>query len=143
MPIYPSRSVASLHLHFGNAVIQTTRPILFHLFRCQFAQRSANPPAGPVSPITSALGEACVQAARTSNSILAQLWVDGCLAPYGYFDSLSVFASTMILMMSSTMKKKDGDNDDDDAVETAWRFVNISYRLVALHPWELVSQVLI
>ncbi|KAH8595755.1 fungal-specific transcription factor domain-containing protein [Bisporella sp. PMI_857] len=117
MPIYPSRSVASLHLHFGNAVIQTTRPILFHLFRSQFAQDSDNPRA-QVSPMTSALGEACVQAARTSNSILAQLWVDGCLAPYGYFDALSVFASTMILMMSSTMKEDD--NNDNDAVETAW-----------------------
>lgn len=117
MPIYPSRSVASLHLHFGNAVIQTTRPILFHLFRSHFAQPSTNPPA-QVSPMTAALGEACVQAARTSNSILAQLWVDGCLAQYGFFDALSVFASTMILMMSATMKEDDG--NDNDAVETAW-----------------------
>jgi len=128
MPIYPSRSVASLHLHFGNAVIQTTRPILFHLFRSHFASENASAatPSGPatVSPMTIALGEACVQAARTSNSILAQLWVDGSLAAFGYFDAISVFASTMILMMSCTMKEDD--NSDNDAVETAWRW-EISY----------------
>lgn len=118
MPIYPSRSVASLHLHFGNAVIQTARPILFHIFRFHFAQSSAATPLALVSPMTAALGEACIQAARTSNSILAQLWVDGCLAPYGYFDALSVFASTIILMMSAAMKEEDG--VDSDAVETAW-----------------------
>lgn len=118
MPIYPSRSVASLHLHFGNAVIQTTRPILFHLFRSHFEQAPGNAPQRDISPITSALGEACIQAARTSSSILAQLWVDGCLAPFGYFDALSVFASSMILMMSSAMKE--ADNNDNDAVETAW-----------------------
>ena len=71
-----------------------------------------------VSSMTAALGEACIQAARTSNSILAQLWVDGCLAAYGYFDALSVFASTMILMMSVAMKEENG--NDNDAVETAW-----------------------
>lgn len=123
MPIYPSRSVASLHLHFGNAVIQTTRPILFHLFRSHFALSSTAAPAGPVSPMTSALGEACIQAARTANSILAQLWVDGSLAPFGYFDAISVFSSTMILMMSSAMKDNES-NNDNDAVETAWRYVD-------------------
>lgn len=116
MPIYPSRSVASLHLHFGNAVIQTTRPILFHLFRSRFSRSSTS---APPDPTTSALAEACIQAARTSNSILAQLWVDGCLAGYGYFDAISVFSSTMILMMSAAMR--DNDTNDNDDVETAWR----------------------
>lgn len=69
--------------------------------------------------MTTAVGEACVQAARTSNSILSQLWVDGCLAPFGYFDSLSVFASTMILMMAEAMEEVGG--TENDAVETAWR----------------------
>lgn len=116
MPIYPSRSVASLHLHFGNAVIQTTRPIFFHLFRSRFSRSSTTLPPDPT---TSALADACVQAARTSNSILAQLWVDGCLAGYGYFDAISVFSSTMILMMSAAMKNNDTNENDD--VETAWR----------------------
>jgi len=118
MPVYPSRSVASLHLHFGNTVIQTTRPILFHLFRAHFAPVSGSTTPRNVSPITTALAESCVQAARTSSSILAQLWVDGCLAPFGYFDALSIFASTMILMMSAAMKEND--SNESDAVETAW-----------------------
>jgi hypothetical protein len=118
MPVYPSRSVASLHLHFANTVIQTTRPILFHLFRSHF-EHAADSSAKEIPPITAALGEACVQAARTASSILAQLWVDGCLAPFGYFDALSVFASTMILMMSVAIKNNS--NNDVDAVETAWR----------------------
>jgi proline utilization trans-activator len=118
MPMYSSRSVASLHLHFGNTAMQTTRPILFHLFRQHFAPVSGTTTPREVLPITAALGESCVQAARTFSSILAQLWVDGSLAPFGYFDALSVFASTMILMMSAAMKEHD--SNDDDAVETAW-----------------------
>jgi hypothetical protein len=120
MPVYPSRSVASLHLHFGNTVIQTTRPILFHLFRSHFAPVSGTTTPRDISPLTTALGESCVQAARTSSSILAQLWVDGALAPFGYFDVVSVFSSTMILMMSAAMKEND--SNDNDAVETAWRY---------------------
>jgi len=69
--------------------------------------------------MTASLAEACIQAARTSNSILAQLWVDGWLATFGFFDALSVFSTTLILMMSSSLRADDNHNDDD-AVETAW-----------------------
>ena len=67
--------------------------------------------------MTTALGEACIQAARASNLMLAQLWIDNNVAIYGYFDANYIFSSTIILMLS-TMLKDDGGRDED-AVETA------------------------
>lgn len=66
--------------------------------------------------MTEALAEACVQAARTLSAILAQLWVDGSLAIFGYFDSHALFSSIMILMMATTLKSN---ITDDDAVKTS------------------------
>jgi hypothetical protein len=43
--------------------------------------------------MTTVLADACVQTARKSNRILSQLWVDGCLAMYGFYDALSGFLS--------------------------------------------------
>lgn len=69
-----------------------------------------------MSQMTEALAEACVQAARTLGAILAELWVDGSLAIFGFYDSLALFSSTTILMMATTLRPND---TDDDAVRTA------------------------
>jgi proline utilization trans-activator len=99
----------------------TTRPILFHLFRTKIQplNKANTIPAKPLSPVTSALAEACVQAARTQNSILAQLWVEGSIAVFGYFDANYIFSSTIILMVATIAIKGDRDQDQD-AVDTAW-----------------------
>lgn len=66
--------------------------------------------------MTSALAEACIHAARSSNGLLTQLWVDGGIATFGYFDSQYLFSSTIILMMALVLRKNEGDRD---AIETA------------------------
>jgi proline utilization trans-activator len=66
--------------------------------------------------MTNALADACIHAARSSNGLLAQLWIDGGMAIFGYFDSHYLFSSTIILMMSSILRNSDADRD---AVETA------------------------
>ncbi|TVY36614.1 putative transcriptional regulatory protein [Lachnellula subtilissima] len=121
-PMYLNRSVASLHLHFNQCVILTTRPILFYLFRQKFAQTSnSSEDSRPSSHMTTVLADACVQTARKSNRILSQLWVDGCLAMYGFYDALSIFSSTLVLMISTAMEDPDAyATNDDDGIGVAW-----------------------
>jgi proline utilization trans-activator len=66
------RNVTSLHLHYNQCVISTTRPILLYLFKTRFSLNSTTMEATPrsFSSTTLALAESCVQAARASNSIL-------------------------------------------------------------------------
>lgn len=65
-----------------------------------------------------ALADACVHAARSSNGLLTQLWIDGGMAIFGYFDSHYLFSSTIILMMSSILGTTNSDADRE-AVDTA------------------------
>lgn len=65
-----------------------------------------------------ALADACIHAARSSNGLLTQLWIDAGMAIYGYFDAHYLFSSTIILMMSSILGTKDSDADRE-AVDTA------------------------
>ncbi|CRG91314.1 putative transcriptional regulatory protein C417,09c [Talaromyces islandicus] len=111
---YAARNVASLHLCFNQCVILTTRPILFHVFKSRFQPQGA--PAA--SPTTMALADACIHAARSSNGLLTQLWIDGGMAIFGYFDSHYLFSSTIILMMSSILGTTNSDADRE-AVDTA------------------------
>ncbi|GAB7353472.1 hypothetical protein MBLNU459_g3928t2 [Dothideomycetes sp. NU459] len=130
-----TRPVASLHLHFNLCIIQTTRPILFGMFKIknpfQSSDRFASAAAGQsattthssaseeaaatFSPTTLALSEACIQAARASNNILTQCFIENSLAVYGYFDAHYLFSSTLILIMSAVMEPNP---IDSDAVQT-------------------------
>ncbi|RDW78260.1 hypothetical protein BP5796_06112 [Coleophoma crateriformis] len=122
--MYANRSVASLHLHFNQCVILTTRPVLFYTFRSKFQNftHGMSEISPSVPPITLALAEACIQAARVSNRILSQLWVDGCLAVYGFYDAVSIFSSTLVLMISSAMQNPETDIDAD-GIGTAWSVI--------------------
>ncbi|KAE8552702.1 hypothetical protein EYB25_004081 [Talaromyces marneffei] len=111
---YSSRNVASLHLCFNQCVILTTRPILFHVFKSCFQDQGSTAP----SPTTMALADACIHAARSSNGLLTQLWIDAGMAIYGYFDAHYLFSSTIILMMSSILGTNNSDADRE-AVDTA------------------------
>ncbi|THX92441.1 hypothetical protein D6D08_02546 [Aureobasidium pullulans] len=137
------RSLSSLHLHFNLCIIQTTRPVLMHMFkrRNPFRQHAvpnnaipnAKSPASLLDvtnqaesaqafpPTTLALGEACVQAARASNNILTQCFIDNSLAVFGYFDAHYLFSSTLILIMSAVMEPNP---TDSDAVQTALNLLN-------------------
>ncbi|KAJ5498545.1 hypothetical protein N7453_007596 [Penicillium expansum] len=107
------RHISSLHLHYNQCVISTTRPILLYIFKNRFSlsATSADAPPRVFSPTTLALAESCVQAARASNSILSKLFVEGSLASFGYFDAHYLFSSTLILVMSAVMDPNVGMSD--------------------------------
>ncbi|MBE3042793.1 fungal specific transcription factor domain-containing protein [Candidatus Bathyarchaeota archaeon] len=113
------RPVASLHLAYNQCIIQTTRPVLLHLFKTQFQlgsaakttttqaqerQKSQPPSRQGFSSITLALAESCVNAAHASSRIVEGLFLDGSIASYGYWDAHHIFSAALILIMSSVMK---------------------------------------
>ncbi|KAG8668392.1 hypothetical protein FPOAC2_07676 [Fusarium poae] len=102
------RPVASLHLAYNQCIIQTTRPVLLHLFKTQFQlgpkPRDDVPPRQNVSSITLALAESCVNAAQASSRIVEGLFLDGSIATFGYWDAHHIFSAAMILIMSAVMK---------------------------------------
>ncbi|KAL4997265.1 fungal-specific transcription factor domain-containing protein [Aspergillus recurvatus] len=102
------RPVASLHLAYNQCIIQTTRPVLLHLFKVQFQlgskAREEATPRQSVSSITLALAESCINAAQASSRIVEGLFLDGSIATFGYWDAHHIFSAAMILIMSAMMK---------------------------------------
>ncbi|KAL4930751.1 Zn(II)2Cys6 transcription factor [Aspergillus undulatus] len=102
------RPVASLHLAYNQCIIQTTRPVLLHLFKMQFQlgskARDEATPRQSISSITLALAESCVNAAQASSRIVEGLFLDGSIATFGYWDAHHIFSAAMILIMSAMMK---------------------------------------
>ncbi|KAJ9149000.1 C6 transcription factor [Pleurostoma richardsiae] len=118
-PPYASRSVASLRLHFNQCVILTTRPVLLFVFKyyVRLSQLGAHSSGGsmkPPSPMTIALSEACIYAARASNRLLKQLWIDGAIATFGYFDAHYIFSSTIVLIVSNILNPNNTDKNSID-----------------------------
>jgi proline utilization trans-activator len=115
------RSVASLQLHFNQCIILTTRPILLHVLKVK-KPFSSTPEAvaAPISDTAKTLADACVSAARTSNSIISQLFVENALATYGYFDTHHLFSSTLVLIISAIVSPS---SSDSDAVQTAFQLL--------------------
>ncbi|EFX06169.1 c6 zinc finger domain containing protein [Grosmannia clavigera kw1407] len=108
-PSYVSRPVASLRLHFNQCVILTTRPVLLFVFRGYVRQQTPS-----ASPTVMALSEACIVAARASHRLLKQLWMDGAIATFGYFDAHYIFSSTLVLVLASLLNRHS--SADRDAV---------------------------
>ncbi|KAL2835026.1 fungal-specific transcription factor domain-containing protein [Aspergillus cavernicola] len=102
------RPVASLHLAYNQCIIQTTRPVLLHLFKMQFhlgsKVREEVPPRQNISSITLALAESCVNAAQASSRTVEGLFLDGSIATFGYWDAHHIFSAAMVLIMSAMMK---------------------------------------
>lgn len=67
--------------------------------------------------MTTALSEACIHAARSSNKLLAQLWIDGAIATFGYFDAHYIFSSTIVLLMANILNPSEFDKD---SIDLAW-----------------------
>ncbi|KAK7219730.1 hypothetical protein V2G26_007733 [Clonostachys chloroleuca] len=115
------RSVASLQLHFNQCIILTTRPILLHVLKVK--KPFANPPGAATAPISDTartLSDACISAARTSNSIIYQLFIENALATYGYFDTHHLFSSTLVLIISAIISPN---SSDSDAVQAAFQLL--------------------
>lgn len=69
-----------------------------------------------LSPMTIALSEACIYAARASANILEQLWISGNISNFGYFDAHYTFSATVVLMISRALRPN---AEDDDAIALA------------------------
>ncbi|KAL2278211.1 hypothetical protein FJTKL_14625 [Diaporthe vaccinii] len=119
-PAYGSRSVASLRLHFNQNLILTTRPVLLHILNHNLRRLrsdfSTTVEAKQLSPLTIALSEACIYAARASANLLKQLWINGSISAFGYFDAHYTFSATMVLMISRAFRPN---TEDDDAIALA------------------------
>lgn len=100
------RPVCSLHLAYNQSIIQTTRPVLLHLFKTQFqlGSKTQEVKRQSFSSITLALAESCVNAAQASSRIVEGLFLDGSIATFGYWDAHHIFSAALILIMSAVMK---------------------------------------
>ncbi|KAI9374856.1 fungal-specific transcription factor domain-containing protein [Aspergillus egyptiacus] len=101
------RPISSLQLAYNQCIIQTTRPVLLHLFKMKFKLgpevREDVPPRHRVSDIILALAESCVNAAQASSNIIEDLFENGKIATFGYWDAHHIFSAAMILIMSAVM----------------------------------------
>lgn len=99
------RPVASLHMAYNECIMQTTRPILLHLFRrrCQGDDKDLSPESPTLSPITALLADSCVNAAITSSRIMEGLFIEGSIATFGYWEAQHIFSSSLILIISALL----------------------------------------
>ncbi|PIG87541.1 hypothetical protein AARAC_003892 [Aspergillus arachidicola] len=99
------RPVASLHMAYNECIMQTTRPILLHLFRrrCQGDDKDPSPESHTLSPITTLLAESCVNAAITSCRIMEGLFIEGSIATFGYWEAQHIFSFCLILIISALL----------------------------------------
>ncbi|KAB8256335.1 fungal-specific transcription factor domain-containing protein [Aspergillus pseudonomiae] len=99
------RPVASLHMAYNECIMQTTRPILLHLFRrrCQGDDKDLSPESPTLSPITALLADSCVNAAITSCRIMEGLFIEGSIATFGYWEAQHIFSSSLILIISALL----------------------------------------
>lgn len=139
------RPVASLHLAYNQCIIQTTRPVLLHLFKMQFQLgskvREEVPPRQNVSSITLALAESCVNAAQASSRIVEGLFLDGSMATFGYWDAHHIFSAAMILIMSAVMKPTAVNSDHLETLLSVLRSLKTDGNISAVDFCERLSQI--
>jgi hypothetical protein len=78
------------------------------------------------------LAEACIQAARHSNELLMQVWIEGTLTTFGYFDARYLFSSTIILAISSVIDNKGNDRERLDSAAQLLQYMAKSGNLSAV-----------
>lgn len=138
------RPVASLHLAYNQCIIQTTRPVLLHLFKIQFqlGQRSREAsPRQDVSSITLALAESCINAAQASSRIVESLFLDGSIATFGFWDAHHIFSAAMILIMSAIMKPTAVNSDHLETLLSVLRSLKSNGNIPAVDFCERLSQI--
>ncbi|KAF4336150.1 positive activator of transcription [Fusarium beomiforme] len=139
------RPVASLHLAYNQCIIQTTRPVLLHLFKTQFQlgtkTREDTSPRQNVSSITLALAESCVNAAQASSRIVEGLFLDGSIATFGYWDAHHIFSAAMILIMSAVMKPTAVNSDHLETLLSVLRSLKNDGNIPAVDFCERLSEI--
>ncbi|KAM5343557.1 hypothetical protein ACJ41O_012094 [Fusarium nematophilum] len=143
------RPVASLHLAYNQCIIQTTRPVLLHLFKTQFqlgskvrdAAGQSMPARQSVSSITLALAESCINAAQASSRIVEGLFLDCSIATFGYWDAHHIFSAAMILIMSAVMKPTAINSDPLETLLSVLRSLKNDGNIPAVDFCERLSQI--
>lgn len=138
------RPVASLHLAYHQCIIQTTRPVLLHLFKAQFKldqRQSEQQPPQDVSAITLALAESCVNAAQASSRIVESLFLDGSIATFGFWDAHHIFSAAMILIISAIMKPTTSNSDQLETLLSVLRSLKSNGNIPAVDFCERLSQI--
>lgn len=139
------RPVASLHLAYNQCIVQTTRPVLLHLFKMQFQLGSSKPreatPQQEVSSITLALAESCINAAQASSRLVESLFLDGSIATFGYWDAHHIFSAAMILIMSAIMKPMAMNSDLLETLLSVLRSLKSNGNIPAVDFCERLSQI--
>lgn len=138
------RPVASLHLAYNQCIIQTTRPVLLHLFKMQFHLGPRSREASPrqnVSSITVALAESCVNAAQASSRLVESLFLDGSIATFGFWDAHHIFSAAMILIMSAIMKPTTMNSDLLETLLSVLRSLKSNGNIPAVDFCERLSQI--
>lgn len=138
------RPIASLHLAYNQCIIQTTRPVLLHLFKLQFQlgakPRDATPRQG-ISSITLALAESCIIAAQASSRLVESLFLDGSIATFGFWDAHHIFSAAMILIMSAIMKPSATNSDLLETLLSVLRSLKSNGNIPAVDFCERLSQI--
>lgn len=138
------RPVASLHLAYNQCIIQTTRPVLLHLFKLQFQlgtrPRETTPRQG-ISSITHALAESCIIAAQASSRLVESLFLDGSIATFGFWDAHHIFSAAMILIMSAIMKPSSVNSDHLETLLSVLRSLKDNGNIPAVDFCERLSQI--
>jgi proline utilization trans-activator len=137
------RPVASLHLAYNQCIIQTTRPVLLHLFKMQFHLSKAREaaPQQEVSGITLALAESCINAAQASSRLVESLFLDGSIATFGFWDAHHIFSAAMILIMSAIMKPTATNSDLLETLLSVLRSLKSNGNIPAVDFCERLSQI--
>jgi proline utilization trans-activator len=138
------RPVASLHLAYNQCIIQTTRPVLLHLFKLQFqlgTKSRNNTPQPGISSITCALAESCVIAAQASSRLVESLFLDGSIATFGFWDAHHIFSAAMILIMSAIMKPSAMNSDLLETLLSVLRSLKSNGNIPAVDFCERLSQI--
>jgi len=138
------RPVASLHLAYNQCIVQTTRPVLLHLFKMQFQLGSSkareSTPQQEVSSITLALAESCINAAQASSRLVESLFLDGSIATFGFWDAHHIFSAAMILIMSAIMKPTAMNSDLLETLLSVLRSLKSNGNIPAVDFCERLSQ---
>jgi proline utilization trans-activator len=137
------RPVASLHLAYNQCIVQTTRPVLLHLFKMQFHLSKAREtaPQQEVSSITLALAESCINAAQASSRLVESLFLDGSIATFGFWDAHHIFSAAMILIMSAIMKPTAMNSDLLETLLSVLRSLKSNGNIPAVDFCERLSQI--
>jgi proline utilization trans-activator len=138
------RPVASLHLAYNQCIIQTTRPVLLHLFKLQFqlgTKSRDDPPRQGISSITLALAESCIIAAQASSRLVESLFLDGSIATFGFWDAHHIFSAAMILIMSAIMKPSAMNSDLLETLLSVLRSLKSNGNIPAVDFCERLSQI--